>query len=333
MTAINGWACFFLVTLRLAIGWHFLIEGMHKIQSHRVGKTATNTPWTSAGFFRGGNGPAAEWARQMLSLDDQSFQDQFADNRIREQLYSFKNSVEVHYRLSPAQSKDTRDILVNGVDRLAAWLQADDAMTMKQPYAWGSVELKTSIPKELENWKAKRQQAHDIVHLEAPAFNDEVAKSRLRQLQSEAMAIQNRLAEALAGTVAAIKTDYLKAVESTLTDEQKQMARFVETTPADRIRWVDLATMWTHTVLGGLLLAGLFSRFASFMLALFLLSVTLIAPAIPYWPQPPGSMGYYIFVNLYTIEMIALFALVFLPTGQWFGLDALVRRLQLRQTQ
>ena len=32
----NGWSLrvFFLLALRLAIGWHFLFEGLHKIHSH-----------------------------------------------------------------------------------------------------------------------------------------------------------------------------------------------------------------------------------------------------------------------------------------------------------
>jgi hypothetical protein len=57
---------------------------------------------------------------------------------------------------------------------------------------------------------------------------------------------------------------------------------------------------------------------------MFLLSITLIAPALPYAPAPPGAIGFYIYVNLYTIEMIALLALTFMPTGRWFGVDALL---------
>ena len=34
-------------------------------------KTATNTPWTSAGFFAEGIGPAAPWFRSMLGDPDQ----------------------------------------------------------------------------------------------------------------------------------------------------------------------------------------------------------------------------------------------------------------------
>src|SRR4051812_9694580 len=72
MTRINGWACVLLVVLRLAIGWHFFIEGLAKIESHRHGKTATNAPWTREGFFREGSGPAAGFPRDTLGMSDKS---------------------------------------------------------------------------------------------------------------------------------------------------------------------------------------------------------------------------------------------------------------------
>ena len=59
-------------------------------------------------------------------------------------------------------------------------------------------------------------------------------------------------------------------------------------------------------------------------LGVFLLSVLLVSPPLPWAPTPPGAVGHYLFINLYVIEMVALFVLASLPTGQWFGLDALV---------
>src|SRR3954468_6640747 len=70
MTRISGLACFFLVALRLAVGWHFLVEGGHKLKTHYEGKTSWNDPWTGEGFFKEGIGPAAPYARQSLHLDD-----------------------------------------------------------------------------------------------------------------------------------------------------------------------------------------------------------------------------------------------------------------------
>jgi hypothetical protein len=45
-------------------------------------------------------------------------------------------------------------------------------------------------------------------------------------------------------------------------------------------------------------------------------------------PQPPGP-EHSLFVNKNLIEVIALLAIAALPTGSWFGLDSLVRKLFL----
>jgi uncharacterized membrane protein YphA (DoxX/SURF4 family) len=177
MTQINGFACFFLVALRLAIGWHFFIEGLHKIHTHHIGQTATNSPWSSEGFFRAGYGPLAPLARQALQIDGES------------------------------TSQASRDV-----------------------------------------------------------------------------------------------------------EKSERVARL------DRI------TMWGLTICGGFLLLGLLCRPTCFLLAIFLLTVNLIAPAVPGAPASPSSLGHYLYINLFTIEMIALLALTFLPTGRWFGLDALFMR-------
>lgn len=53
-TATHNWQprVFFLLALRLAIGWHFFFEGMHKIHSHAVGPTETNKPFSSEPYFK-----------------------------------------------------------------------------------------------------------------------------------------------------------------------------------------------------------------------------------------------------------------------------------------
>jgi len=70
-TAQQQWQprVFFILALRLAIGWHFLFEGMNKIQSHVVGVTETSKPFSSAPYFEAGEGPVAEYMRKTY-LDD-----------------------------------------------------------------------------------------------------------------------------------------------------------------------------------------------------------------------------------------------------------------------
>jgi uncharacterized membrane protein YphA (DoxX/SURF4 family) len=51
------WTILFLVLLRLAIGWHFLFEGLNKVHSYLVGPTVTGKPFTSGPYFREAPGP------------------------------------------------------------------------------------------------------------------------------------------------------------------------------------------------------------------------------------------------------------------------------------
>lgn len=52
-TAQNRWQpkVFFLLALRLAIGWHFLFEGLYKVNTALVGPTETNRVFTSKMYF------------------------------------------------------------------------------------------------------------------------------------------------------------------------------------------------------------------------------------------------------------------------------------------
>jgi hypothetical protein len=67
-------ACF-LVLLRLAIGWHFLYEGYHKVHSLAVGPVQrdgrTVPPFSSAGYFSEARGPLGDVMRQAIGDPDQ----------------------------------------------------------------------------------------------------------------------------------------------------------------------------------------------------------------------------------------------------------------------
>jgi uncharacterized membrane protein YphA (DoxX/SURF4 family) len=82
--------------------------------------------------------------------------------------------------------------------------------------------------------------------------------------------------------------------------------------------------MWGLLILGPLLLLGLCTRLAAVGGAAMLLSFYLVVPPWPGVPQPPGPEHSFI-VNKNLIEVIALLAIAFMPTGSWFGLDGVFR--------
>src|SRR5713226_1511564 len=68
---MNGLTRVMLVLLRLAIGWHFLFEGIEKIESVNRGRTETSRPWTSEPYLRGATGPMGDLVRQSIGdLDE-----------------------------------------------------------------------------------------------------------------------------------------------------------------------------------------------------------------------------------------------------------------------
>ncbi|QDT53744.1 DoxX [Caulifigura coniformis] len=124
----------------------------------------------------------------------------------------------------------------------------------------------------------------------------------------------------------------IKALEKSLKDDatkmltREQLGRGPaprEVTPLTKAS--DMA-MWSLLILGPLLLVGLCTRLAAVAGAAMLLSFYLVVPPWPGVPQPPGPEHSFI-VNKNLIEVIALLAIAFMPTGSWFGLDGIFRWL------
>lgn len=95
------------------------------------------------------------------------------------------------------------------------------------------------------------------------------------------------------------------------------------------LQTMDVTTAYGLTLLGAFLLLGLLTRFSSLLLAGFLLMTYLAVPAFPWLPVPPNTEGNYYYVNKNLIEMLALLVLATIPTGRWFGIDALLRAIRV----
>ncbi|MCA8986607.1 MAG: hypothetical protein KDA78_03145 [Planctomycetaceae bacterium] len=108
-----------------------------------------------------------------------------------------------------------------------------------------------------------------------------------------------------------------------------QMARGPLPQPMTSQRDIDLKTMWALTIIGGLLLAGLATRIAALAGAFLLFNFYMAYPPFPGYPEPPG-VEHAIIVNKVFIEVLMLLTFVFLPSGRWFGIDAIFARIFMR---
>ncbi len=133
-----------------------------------------------------------------------------------------------------------------------------------------------------------------------------------------------------------IQTDFYKKVLGGFKDDgyrgvvppEKEKSHFLgHEVPTTRLEWMDWSTRWGLLVAGACLFLGLFTRLACFGCIVFLVSELLSNSPLPWLPVSPKSEGNYTFVNKNTVELVALLALITLPTGRWLGLDALFSRV------
>lgn len=148
----------------------------------------------------------------------------------------------------------------------------------------------------------------------------DVEKARRAAARAELVALRTELLEMIDSRTAAMK----KVLEAQLTPEQQKRGPVPEAGGWKFIEVIDRMTRWGLTLIGIGLMLGLFSRISAGAGALFLLMTVLATPALPWLPAPPAAEGSYFFVNKNVIEMIALMMLMCIPSGRWFGVDALI---------
>ena len=121
-----------------------------------------------------------------------------------------------------------------------------------------------------------------------------------------------------------LEQDLLTQAWELLTPEQLAKGRLeYDDSP---IHDVNRLTMWSLIVLGGLLIVGFLTPLAALAAAVMIFMFYLPIPPWPGVPQPPGPEHSFI-VNKNLIESLALLAIAALPTGRWFGVDALITRM------
>jgi uncharacterized membrane protein YphA (DoxX/SURF4 family) len=346
-------AKFFLVCLRLAIGWHCFIEGVEKF----------NTPnWSSEAYLRESIGPFAEYYRSVagdrllakvtLGPND-SFPDEL-DGEWRDYLKAFT----AYYNLDADQLKRAETILEQRkADTLTYLKSAKEAVTKLSPFP-PELKLEMTMAKRIEEHDRLLERVREIeakfpssdkdVHADWKSAKADLAKWRAELKRSidaqfaKLKTIDPKLKESVAKAIADLNAKgkpkseiELEAAKiwtplgDVLTSEQKLLPPMPD--PIGRpfeswreLEWSDALVKWGLLVLGALLMLGLFSRLSSFATAFLILSFYLAMPPLPGWPESPRLEGHYLLINKTLIEVIALFALTFIPTGRWAGLDALL---------
>jgi uncharacterized membrane protein YphA (DoxX/SURF4 family) len=343
----------FLIALRLAIGWHFFIEGLEKL--HTPG-------WSSEPYLREAVGPLAENFHQLAG---DRLVDKLKGGNAKElpstlniEWQAYFDAFARHYTLTPTQVERARERLDAAKLQTAQWLMTGkEEVTKIAPYP-PDLKLPMTMKDRLAEL-ARLQKRVEDTESRLPSNNPDLQK-QFKEAKADLNKWRAGLKKSLDGQAAKMK----EALKSVLYDdytfvsaaaapslnsgflpaavllvagrpdfiavpEQSKQSPLPEPVPLPRehwqlLEWSDAGVTWGLLILGGCLMVGLFSRLASFAGALLVLSFYLAMPPLPGYPEGPRLEGHYVLINKTLIEVLALAALAFIPTGRWAGIDGLL---------
>lgn len=206
-------------------------------------------------------------------------------------------------------------------EQLAALLQGDPerAGISQKAKKEGDPELVVTVG-DVEKYKKMVARYEDEYPKAKTKYQWDHLERQWGELQS--------LRSSLVGPVQALEKDLFEDANKLLS--QEQLALGPVPSAVTEISRINYRTMWGLTVFGLLLMLGLFSRLAALGGAALL---TLFYMAMPPWPgvQEIPSIEHNLIVNKIFVEMVALLALAAMPSGKWFGLDAIIAAIFRRK--
>jgi uncharacterized membrane protein YphA (DoxX/SURF4 family) len=156
------------------------------------------------------------------------------------------------------------------------------------------------------------------------ANEKDAARTEVESLRGQATKIAGEVSAARGPWLASVKkmwTGYGDELNAIATDEQKSAGPLAIGKPARRFldtETINVIIPYFDTIVGALLILGLFTRLAALAGAGFLFSIVLTQ-----WPGAPGALPVY----YQTIEMLALLVLAATAAGRFAGLDFVVLSL------
>jgi uncharacterized membrane protein YphA (DoxX/SURF4 family) len=291
-----------LILLRTAIGWHFFHEGWEKFRPSAAAPQGGGIPrgeppaFSAEGYLRASAGPLAPRFRALIP--DADALDRLNPAKLVERWKSDLDRFARHYGFDDAQRKAAEDALANSTQKVDAWYRDGENRQKVDKY--------THRIQQLHEWETKR-----------PATSFEI--ERLADLRKELDAERRELSAMVDGWTLALHDAWRQQVRP----EQQKAAGQLPDPAWTSLDVINALTMYGLIVMGGCLMLGFLTRLSALSAAGFLAMIYLSMPPWPGIPAPAAVEGHYLFVNKNLVEMLACLALASLPTGQWFGLDAL----------
>ena len=284
-TQLGPLAAVVLVVLRVAIGLHFLGEGMDKLKGTR--------PFSSAGFLGNAKGPLAPLYKGLIN-DPDGYR-KLDSERTAAYWTSYRSRVERHYGFDEEQVKKSEQLLVRATDNFDEFLKENEE-TLDEYYQ--QLERRDSNAARPERQGMETLQTQDA------------------KITGDRMKLRGQLLSQVDALWKNVEID----LNNVATPEQREAAGGplpIGKLPAGGLSsdFVDGIIPWFDLLVGVCLILGLFTRTAAVLAGLFLASV-----CASQWPGSPGAAPIY----YQSIEMLALFSLAALGAGKVASIDSLL---------
>jgi uncharacterized membrane protein YphA (DoxX/SURF4 family) len=364
---MNIWTRIGLVCLRLVIGWHFLFEGIEKVESWYHGPREGQPVWSSEGYLRESQGPLAWWFRGQVGDPDAEALAQLTQDQpnqlpaiVADKWQKQFDAFVTHYDLGSAKAVQPEFVGLLAMSPIAPPPVAVPWPALARSAAQPEKAEQLQLTLAQQDFALAKQKAlkwlkkgESEVPSKLPAVNEKVKVSidqyrkkldQLQQIEQEGMPAFDQDVwkdnyKALKKEIAALRSqlvtdlqkpfkDAMNVAKARLSNAQVKRGPVpVEPPATTKVDRIDFVTRWGVTLVGAGLILGLFTRLSCLAGAAFLLMFYLAMPSLEWLPVNPRAEGHYLWVNKNIIEMVALLTLATTQSGKWVGLDGLVQFL------
>jgi uncharacterized membrane protein YphA (DoxX/SURF4 family) len=220
--------CFFLVLLRLAIGWHFFFEGFHKLRSKE-----TDKPFSSQGYFNEAEGPLGPKIREFigdpdllmkakLQLNDGTTPAEQMPKLVAGQWDAYFDRFSSFYKLNDQQKERAKAKLDEAKADFIHWrtFTPSDNQDEKTRAKWtiikkdspfiGTAEVPQNIPLEVQRYENTLKEIRDIY---TAKLARDVSFAKLRELKAEAAKMRNSFQKDIDELTAKMKDSLAKVLD------------------------------------------------------------------------------------------------------------------------
>lgn len=322
LRTVTGWTIFFMVLLRIAIGWHFFYEGAWKLMQD---------DWRATPYLVQASGPLRNFFRSMVK--DVDGLETLTPEGMKERIDDRYDALVKYYGINDDKMLGELSAFKEAKKGLPATTTQPAQAAIPGPTV-DSVFAEPDFQHQLEDYKTLLKEVEEQEHkLGTMAYEKERLVNMYQRKAAAKAAVLARAEVPLKAVegefLGKLQAAYLDAKTAGKTDEAKridaQLSKGLPPEPSPT-KLIDWANMIGLTAVGVGLILGLFTRLSALGGVGLLMLYYLCMPPLPGLPESPASEGHYLIINKNIIEALALLMIATSRVGRWGGLDAFFGR-------